>query len=114
MRWLHCRTCLRSPASAHGLDKGDLVDLFQSGESTAHLVQSRFAQEAHTLFAGGFPYLRRGPLLENHLADAVGQIQKFMNCGSSPESRARALDAPLPLIQRNLRPLRRIQAAGLE
>src|ERR1039458_8299277 len=53
------------PASAHGLDKGDLVDLFQSGDSAAHLVQRRFAQEAHALFAGSFPYLRGRSSLQN-------------------------------------------------
>src|SRR5208282_1062804 len=94
-----------SPASAHGLDKGDLVDLFQSGKSAAHLVQSRFAQEAHAFFAGGFPDFRGRPLLQNHLANTVGQIQKFMNRRPSLESRPRALNTSLSFVQRNLRPL---------
>src|SRR6266436_4250951 len=101
-------------ASAHGLDKGDLVDFLQSGESAAHFVQRRFAQEPHAVFAGGAPDLRRRLSIQNHLADPVGQIQEFMNCRPAPESRPRALDAALPLVQRNLRPLLRVQTARLE
>src|SRR5208282_5107944 len=100
--------------SAHGLDKGDLVDLFQSGDSAAYLVQRRFAQEAHALVAGSFSYLRGRPPLQNHLADAVGQIQQFMNCRPAPESRARALDAALAFVQRDLRPLDGVQTTRFE
>src|SRR5580658_150323 len=88
----------RQPDSAHALDKGDFVDLLQGGKTAAHLVECRLAQEAHAVFAGGAPYFRSWLPIQNHLADAVGQIQKLVNCGSSPESGSSALDAALPFV----------------
>src|SRR5271170_6394382 len=70
--------------SAHGLDKGDLVDLFQSGETAPYLVERRFPEEAHALFTGGFPNLRSRLPIQNHFADTVGQIQQFVDRGSAP------------------------------
>src|ERR1700721_5545 len=102
------------PGSAHGLDKGDLIDLLQGCKSTAHLVQCRFAKEAHAVFAGGAPDFGSWLPLQNHLAYAVGQIQKLVNGVASAESGAGAPDAALTLIQRALRPNFRVEAARFE
>src|ERR1700692_164580 len=84
--------------SAHGLNKRDFVDLFQSGKSTAHLVERRLAQEAHALFSGRLADLRRRPPFQNHLASSIRPIQKFMNRRPPPEAGSCAFDAALPLI----------------
>src|ERR1700722_12253300 len=85
-------------ASAHGFDKGDLVDFLQSGKSPTHFIERRFAQETHAVFAGGAPYLRCRLSFQNHFPDAVGQIQKFMDGGPAPEPGSSTLDASLAFI----------------
>src|SRR5258708_31608412 len=101
-------------ALAERLDKRNLVDLLERGHSRPYFVERRFAQEAHAFMARAATDFRGWLLGQNHLADAVGQIQKFMNRRPPFESGARALDASLAFIERNLSPLRRIEAAGFE
>src|SRR5580698_4732354 len=98
----------------HRLNKRDFVDLFQRRHAQPHFIQSGFAQEAHALFTRRAPDLRRRLSGQNHFANAVAQIEQLVYRGSPAESRARALDASRPFIQRNLAPLHRIEAAGFE
>src|SRR5277367_6206226 len=85
-------------ASAHGLDKGDLVDFLQSGKSPPHFIERRFAQETHAVFAGGAPYLRCRLSFQNHLSYAVRQIQKFMNSSPAAEPGSSTLNASLAFV----------------
>src|ERR1035438_6441676 len=51
------------------LDKRDLVDFPQGGDSPAHLFDRRFAQEGHAVFLGGALDLRGGAAVQDHLAN---------------------------------------------
>src|ERR1700728_3468795 len=105
---------LLSKLSAHGLDEGDLIDLFQCGHPEPDFIERRLAQKAHTLVACSAANLRGRPPRQNHFSDRVAQIQQFVNCGSSSEASACALNASRALVEWNLRPLRRVEAAGFE
>src|SRR5215471_6848784 len=97
-----------------GLDKGNLIDLFQRGDARAHSVQCGFTQEAHALFAGGSPNLRRWLSLEYHLANAVAQIEQFVNRRTSAVTRTGALDTSWAFVERHCIPLLGIQSAGYQ
>src|SRR2546427_9838463 len=70
-----------------------LVNFPERGNSQAHFLHGRFAQEGHPVFFGRPFDLRRGALVQNHFADAVGQIQQLVNGGAPPETGAAALEA---------------------
>src|SRR5581483_9280247 len=97
----------------HGLDKGDLVDLLQRGQPFSHFIECRFAQEPHTFVARSPTNFGRRLFAENHLADAVAQVEQFVNRGTASEARTGTLYAALALIKWNLRPLFGIQPACL-
>ncbi len=80
-------------------DEGDLVDLLQRGDAGFDFGQRRFPEEMHTVFACRLANLRARPLFENHLANAVGQLQQFVNRGSSPEAGAGTLDAAFAFVE---------------
>src|ERR1035437_9132754 len=75
------------------LNKRDLVDFPQGGDSQAHLFDRRFAQEGHAVFLGGTLDLRRGAPVQDHFADAVGEIEQFVNGGAAAVSGAAAFEA---------------------
>src|SRR5437764_12359066 len=102
------------PRLPHAFDKCDLIDLLQCRHAQPDFVERRLAQEAHTLFAGGAPDFRGWLFGQNHLADAVTQIQQFVNRTAPAEPCTGALDTPLPFVERHLRPLLRIETAGLK
>src|SRR5258708_16569153 len=91
------------------LDERDLVDLLQSCHSAAGFLQRRFAQERHAFLTRRALDFRRGPLVQNHLADLFAQIQKLMNRGSSAKASAAAFKAPRPLIKGDVAPFFQIQ-----
>src|SRR5258708_18229483 len=90
------------------LDERDLVDLLQSSHTAAGLLQRRFAQERHAFLARRALDFRRGPFVQNHLADLFAQIQKLMNRGSAAEARATAFETSGPLIEGDVAPLFRV------
>src|SRR5256886_14628953 len=102
------------PWLAHALDKRDLIDLLQSSQSQPDFVQRRLTQEPHALFARCTPDFRRRLLSQNHLANAVTQIQQFMDRRAASKPRAGALNTPLAFVERHLRPLLGIKTAGLK
>ena len=51
------------------------------------------------------------PLVQNHLADALGQVEQLMNRGPAAESGAAALEAARALVEGEVAPLRGIEAA---
>src|SRR5208283_5844430 len=67
----------------HGLNEGDLVDLFQRSHAQPYFIQRRFAEESHPFFPRRAANLRRWPPAQNHFPDAVAQIQQFVNRGSA-------------------------------
>src|SRR5580704_6957040 len=99
--------------SAHAFDECDFVDLFQSGQPDPYFVERGLTQEAHALIARGAPDLGRRLLQQNHLADAVAQVQQFVDGSSSAESSAGTFDAALSFVEVNLGPGLGIETAGL-
>src|SRR5215469_14316439 len=97
-----------------GLDKGNLIDLFQRGDARAHSVQCGFTQEAHALFAGGSPDLGSWLPFQYHLANAVAQIEQFVNRRTSTVTSTGALDTSLAFVERHCTPLLEIQSAGFQ
>src|SRR5579872_707930 len=65
---------LRVAPLAVALDEGDLIDLFQRGQSESHLVEGGFTQEPHALFARRPTNLGGRLLQQNHFANPVTQI----------------------------------------
>src|SRR6476646_4730223 len=99
---------------AHGFDERNLVDLLQRGQAGAHFVERGLTQETHALFPRRAADLRARLLGENHLPDAIAQIQQFVDGGAAAVSRPGAFDAALAFVEHHVTPLGRIQAAGLE
>src|SRR6266545_3389021 len=77
-----------------GLDERHFVDFPQRGDALADLLHSRFAQERHAFFAGQALDFGSGALVQNHFADAVGQVEQLMDGGAAAEPGAAALKAP--------------------
>src|ERR1035441_8583341 len=75
------------------LDKRDLVDFPQGGDPHPHLFHRRIAQERHAVFLGGALDLRGGAAVQNHLANAVRQVQQFVDRRAAAEAGAAALAA---------------------
>src|SRR5260370_18111278 len=90
------------------LDERDLVDLLQSCHSTAGFLQRGFTQERHTFLTRRALDFRSGPLVQNHLADLLAQIQKLMNRSSAAEAGATPFKPPRPLIKGDVAPPFRI------
>src|SRR6185312_2557473 len=97
---------------AHGLNERDFVDFLQRGQSRPDLVERGLAQKAHTFLPRRAPDFRSRLLAQNHFANAVAQVQQFMDGCASAEARPRAFNATLPFIEGNLRPLLRVETAG--
>src|SRR5258706_233431 len=90
------------------LDKRDLVDLLQSSHSAAGFLQRRFAQERHTFLTRRALDFRRGPLVQNHFANLLAQIQKLMNRSSAAEARTAAFETSRPFVEGDVAPLFRV------
>ena len=52
-----------------------------------------------------------GPPVENHFADALGEIQQFVNGAAAAESRAAAFEASGAFVERDVAPVGQSQAA---
>src|SRR5436190_22593851 len=80
-------------------DESNFVDLLQRGCARSDFVKSRLAQEPHSFLASGAPDFRGWLLSQNHLPDAVAQVEQFVNSGTSAKSCTRALDATLAFVK---------------
>src|ERR1039457_4584623 len=67
------------------LDKRNFVDFPQGGDPPAHLLHRRIAQEGHAVFLGGAFDFRSGAAVQDHFADAVRQIQQFVDRRAAAE-----------------------------
>src|SRR5436189_4224151 len=65
------------------LDKCHAIDLVQRGHAEKHLLYGRFAKRRQAFFLRLTPDLRTGTPFDDHFADGVGHIEKFVNSGSS-------------------------------
>src|ERR1022692_784809 len=55
---------------------GSLVDFAQGGDSQAHLLDRGLAQEGHAVFLGGALDFGGGTAVQDHFADAVGEVDR--------------------------------------
>ena len=94
--------------------KVTLLISFNVVSPAANLVQRRLAQEAHAFIAGRAANFGCRLFGQNHLANAVAQIQEFVDRATAAEPRTRAFDATLPFVERYLAPLRRVETAGFQ
>src|SRR6185437_9971521 len=95
------------------LNERHLIDFSQSCHSRAHAGETRFAEELHSLFLRRALDFRAWPAINDHLADAVREVEQFADGGSSVKSAAGAFQAAGSLIQSNIGPFLRVQA-GLQ
>src|SRR4051812_32403610 len=79
--------------SADSFEECHLVDLAQRGKAEQHFLDGRFAQEPHPFLMSRLLDLGCGATIQDHLTDAIGQVQQLTDRGSAFESRAAALDA---------------------
>src|SRR5262249_15031489 len=54
--------------------------------------QAAFAQRNHAFFASHALDFRSGAAIDNHLADAIGQVEEFANSGAAVETSAGAFE----------------------
>src|SRR5438105_14390851 len=91
-------------------DEGDFIDLFQRGNARLYFIKRRLAQEAHSLVTGGATDLRGRLLGQDHLADAIAEIEELVDRRASLEAGAGAFDAAFTLAKRYRPPDRGIEA----
>src|SRR5204863_6270975 len=60
-------------------DERHLIDFAQRGHAFEHALDRRLTQKPHAVFARSLLDFRRRPLFENHLANAIGEVEKFAN-----------------------------------
>src|ERR1035437_3240098 len=93
------------------LNKRNFVDFPQGGDSQAHLFHRRFAQEGHAVFLGGALDLRSRAAVQDHFADAVGEVEQFVNRRPAAEAGAAAFEAAGTFHQRNMAPFIGVETA---
>src|SRR5712671_6706012 len=96
------RYCCSSGAGlGHLLNKSDLIDLLKSGVALAHLGQAGVPEEGHSFLPRCALDFRSGPTVDNHFADAIGEIQKFGDGGPTVKTGAGTFQAARALGKRN-------------
>src|SRR4051794_24393599 len=68
------------------LDERHLVDFLQRCNAEPALFHRGVAQKRHSFFLGRALDLGRGPLVENHFANPIAQVQQLVNRGTAAES----------------------------
>src|SRR5438105_1112756 len=81
-------------------DERHFVNLAQRGRPLENPLDRRLAKEAHAFFARRFTDFGRGTLGENHLADAIGEIEQPADGHAALVARAAALDTTDSLVER--------------
>src|SRR5690348_4850276 len=92
------------------VNEGHLVNFPQGGNSGANLGEAAFAQRGHALFPRDALDLGRGPPIDDHFADAVGQVQQLANRGAAVESAAGTLETSGAFTKHHVYPLRGIES----
>src|SRR5690348_560465 len=87
-----------------------LVNFTQRGDSCAHARDSRFAQKLHALFFRGAFYFRARTAVDNHLANAIREIQQLGNRRATAKTGTRAIEAASSFVEWSIAPLLRIDS----
>src|SRR5665213_3100178 len=85
--------------AASNLDEGDLVNFLERGHAPARLLERRFAEECHALFASRAANFGGRTAVQNHFTDTLRQIQQFMDRAAAAESRATAFKTSGALVK---------------
>src|SRR6267154_2395677 len=81
------------------LNESHLVDFLQGSNPVANLGEAAFAQGDHAFFASDALDLRGGPAVDDHFADAVGQVEQLADGGAAVEAGTGAFEATAALNQ---------------
>src|SRR5690348_6605084 len=92
------------------VNEGHLVDFAKRGDAGAHASQTRFAQKLHAFLFGDALDFGSWPLVDDHLADAIGKVEQLGDCGAAMKAAAGTFQAAGAFIERNASPFFRIQA----
>src|SRR2546423_5114352 len=90
-------------------DEGDLVDLAQRRQTVQDLLDGGFAEEPHPFLVRGLLHVRVGTPVEDHLTDAIRQVQQLADGGAPLEARPAAVDAAGAFVE-----LMRLRERGIE
>src|SRR5213596_3415419 len=104
---------IRNSKFISSLDKGHLVDFAERGAPFLHFLQRRLAQEGHSFLVRRLLDLRSRAAVENHAANAIGEVEKFGDRGAAMEAGAVALQTARPLLEDGVAVFGRIEA-GLD
>src|SRR5437867_343323 len=95
-------------------DERDLVDLAKRRRPVEDALDRRLAEKPHAFFAGALLDFRGRPLLENHLANVIREVEQLADGGAALVARSSAFDAADAFVER-LRVLeRRVEAGFVE
>src|ERR1039458_3229242 len=86
-------------------------DLLECSEAAPDALKCRLTQETHAFFLGQLADFRSGLLIQNQLADRVGQIEQLMNRGSAAVTGPSALHAAGAFAEAEPVPLGGVKAA---
>src|ERR1700686_4512800 len=86
------------------LNESHLVNFFECCDAFANFCKAALAQRDHAFFAGDALDLGRGPAINNHLADTIGQVEELADCRATVESCSGAFEAAGAFDQRDCRP----------
>src|SRR6266403_677456 len=93
------------------LNESHLVDFLQGSDPVAILGEATFAQGDHAFFASDALDLRGGPAIDDHFADAVGQVQQLADGGAAVETGTGAFEATAALHPGYARPCGRVETS---
>src|SRR5579885_1974882 len=96
------------------LNESHLIDFLDGGNASANLGEAAFAQRDHAFFAGDALDFGGGAAIDNHFADAVGQIEQFADGGAAMVAGAGAFQATGALGEDDVAPGGRVQAEFAE
>src|ERR1700722_17922702 len=107
-----CNTALRESSKLIPLsfDERDLVDFLQGAHALAHFLHRRFTQEGHAFVARLTLDLGGRPLVQNHFADLVAEVQQLVYGRPAAVARPAAFEASGAFHEFHVAPFRRHQA----
>src|SRR6266404_5289523 len=79
------------------LNESHLVDFIQGSDPVANFCEAALAQSDHAFFAGDALDLRSWAAIDDHFADAVGQVEQLADSGAAVEPGTGAFEAAAAL-----------------
>src|SRR5215475_8140591 len=86
------------------LNESHLVNFLYGRNAGANLRESAFAERSHTFFAGDTLNFGCWAAIDDHFADAIGEVEKLADRGSAVIAGAAALEAAGAFGERNSAP----------